>query len=321
VLGYLFDSSSLSLRPLRGIPGASTLGNPLPLDFTPEWIEIAPRHEYALSREADSGRILAIDLRTPAPATLPLIAVSAGADRVFFSPLGKAAALYYRDEMQVRIVTGLPGETEPKTSIDLRSVPGVLTALAVSDDGETLVIAASQGDDGSVFAAGPGEGIHLVGPLGRASSIAFLSDSPDVLIADAGRSEILRIANVKTSAGWTVLATRRDGLDQPVAVAVSRDNQTAFAVSPADRKIALLPLNGGPIELMDCRCTPTGLHALASGSVFLLTGTSSSPIYLLDAESRNNGLQNQARILFVPAPPRSTPAEMDVRSPRGRRGR
>jgi hypothetical protein len=318
MLGYLFDSSMLALRPLRGVPGASSMGNPMPLDFTPEWIEISPSNDFALSREADSGRILIIDLRTPAPATQAPAALTAGAERAFFSPLGKATALYYRETMQVRIVTGLPGDAEQKASIDLRSVPGVLTAMAVSDDGGTLVIAASQGDTGSLFVAGPGEDVRLIGPLGRASSIAFLSGSQDILVADAARSEILRIASVKSSPEWTVLATRRDGLDQPVAVTASRDNQTAFAVSSADRKVALLALNGGSVEFMDCPCTPTGLHTLASGSVFRLTGASSSPIYVLDAQPLNNSPQNQARILFVPAPQRSTPAGKDALSPRVR---
>jgi hypothetical protein len=308
-----------ALRPLPGIPGASYVGNPLPLGFVPEFVEVSPSHDYAVGVEEGTRTVFWIDLRSGIPVAERLSSVGAGVDRVFFSPLGEAAALYYRAAKQVEVLTGLPGEADLRGRVDLASLPGLLTTLAVSDDGKVLAAATSQGDGGSLFVAEPGEEARLLGPLGRATALTFLHSSDDLLVADAGRNEILRIRNASTSAEWTVLASRRDGLDQPVAVAAARDNATAFAVNSGDRTIARMPLGGGPVEFLECSCTPTGLDALAAGSVFRLTSAPSGPLYMLDVRAQNQGLSSEPRVLFIPAKDQS-PAGGDAGavSPRGR---
>jgi len=319
VLGYVFDPTALGLRPLPGIPGASYVGNALPIGFTPEFVDVSPSHDYALGVEAGTGDLFVIDLRPEIPAAERLTTVAAGVDRVFHSPLGKAVALYYRQQKQVEILTGLPDAASRQGRIDLAAMPGMLTALAVSDDGKMLAAAFSQGDSGALFAGAPGEDLHSVGPLGQAAALWFLNDSQDLLVADIGRNEVVRIRNIKSGAEWTVLASRQDGLDQPVAVAASRDNSTAFAVNSADGRIARIPLNGGPVEFVDCPCTPTGLDALAQGSVFRLTSASSAPMYMLDARPRGDGLPSQPRVLFIPAPDRAPTGSDDAaRLPLGR---
>jgi hypothetical protein len=319
MLGYVFDPDSAGIRPLLGIPGASYVGNTLPIGFTPEFVEVSPNHDYALGVEAGTGELFRIDLRPELPAAERLTAATSGVDRIFYSPSGKAVALYYRQPKQVEILTGLPDEASRLGRIDLAGMPGVLTALAVSDDGKTLAAASSQGDGGSLFVGGPGEDLRLVGPLGSASALSFLNDSLDLLVADLGRNEVVRIRNIKAGAEWTVLASRQDGLDQPVAVSASRDNTMAFAVNSADHRIAWMPLSGGPVEFLDCPCKATGLNALTSGSVFRLTSTSIAPMYMLDARPQGDGLSGRPRVLFIPAPDRApTNRDDTARSPHGR---
>jgi sugar lactone lactonase YvrE len=132
-------------------------------------------------------------------------------------------------------------------------------------------------------------------------ALSFLNDSQDLLVADIGRNEVVRVRNIQQGAEWNVLASSQDGLNQPAAVAASRDNRTAFAVDSADRRIAWMPLGGGPVEFVDCPCTPTGLNALAEGSVFRLTSASSAPLYMLDARPQGDGLSTRPRVLFIPA--------------------
>jgi hypothetical protein len=319
VLGYVVDPTTLGVRPLPGIPGASYVGNTLPIGFTAKFVEISPSHDYALGVEAGSGDLFVIDLRPEIPAAERLTTVNAGIDRIFHSPLGKAVALYYRQAKQVEILVGLPDEPSRQGRVDLVGMPGVLTALAVSDDGKVLAAASSQGDSGALFAAGPGQELRQAGPLGRASALSFLNDSQDLLVADIGRNEVVRIRNIQQGAEWTVLASRQDGLNQPAAVAASRDNRTAFAVDSADRRIAWMPLSGGPVEFVDCPCTPTGLNALAQGSVFRLTSASSAPLYMLDARPQGDGLSSRPRVLFIPA---ADQAPVDYEdAARSRRGR
>jgi hypothetical protein len=319
LLGYVFDSPTLRLRPLLGIPGASYVGDYLPIGFTPQFVEVSPSHEYAVGVEAGSGDVFLIDLRSGLPAAERLAKATAGADRAFLSPLGKAVAFYHREARQVEILTGLPDTPNFLGRVDLVSVPGMLTALAVSDDGKALAVASAEGDIGSLFVAAPDGEVRLVGPLGRASSLAFLNDLDDLLVADAGRSEIVRIRNFSLGAEWTVLASRQDGIDQPVAVGVTRDNTTALAVGGSDRRIARLPLGGGAVSFLDCPCTPTGLDAIGSGSVFRLTADSNAPMYVLDTRPRNGALSSEPRVLFIPAADQTPAAGADA--PAGPRGR
>ena len=324
VLGYVFDPAASGIRPLPGIPGASYVGNAMPIGFTPSLVEVSPSQDYALGVEAGSGYLFVIDLRTGIPAAERLTAVSAGVDRIFFSPSGKAAALYYRRGKEIGILTGLPDGVSSPQHIDLAGMPGMLTALAVSDDGKALAAASSQAtgsrsDTGTLFVGSPGGDLRPVGPLGRASALSFLNDSQDLLVADIGRNEVVRVRNIQAGAEWTVLASRQDGLQQPVAVAASRDNRMAFAVSSSDRQIAWIPLSGGPVEFVSCSCAPTTLSALATGSVFRITSATSAPIYMLDARPQNDGPTNQPRVLFIPAP-ELAPVDRDDASgsPRGR---
>jgi sugar lactone lactonase YvrE len=323
LLGYVFDPASSGIRPLPGIPGASYVGNAMPIGFTSSLVEVSPSQNYALGVEAGTGYLFVIDLRLGIPAAERLTAVNAGVDRIFFSPSGQAAALYDRQARQVEILTGLPETSANQGRIDLTGMPGMLTALAVSDDGKVLAAASSQAtgsrsESGTLFVSSPGENLHPVGPLGRASALSFLNDSQDLLVADIGRNEVVRVRNPRTGAEWTVLASRQDGLDQPVAVAASRDNSTAFAVSAADNKIAWIPLSGGAVEFVDCPCKPTGLNALTSGSVFRITSASSAPLFMLDARP-GDGLANPPRVLFIPAPDAAPERRDDASaSPRGR---
>jgi hypothetical protein len=319
MLGYIFDANSHALRPLPGIPGASYVGSPLPVGFAPEFIEVSPSHDYALGVEAATGNLFLIDLRPQAPEARQLTLASAGADRIIYSPLGKAVALYYRESKQIEILAGLPDDASRQGLIGLAGVPGVLTALAVSDDGQTLAAAASQADSGALYVAAPGDDLRPAGPLGRAAALSFLNESQDLLVADAGRNEVILVRNITTGAEWTVLASGQDGLSRPVAVAASRDNSIAFAIDSVERTIAWIPLGGGPVEFLDCPCAPTRLDALAPGSVFRLTSASSAPLYMLDARPSSDGLFSQPRVLFIPAPDLA-PARHDepVPSPRGR---
>jgi hypothetical protein len=321
ILGYVFDQGSLGIRALPGIPGASYLGNPLPLGFTAEFAEVSPSHQYALGVEAGTGRLFVIDLRPELPAAEPFPSAAPGADRIFFSPLGKAAALYHRESKQAEILTGFPDQPSREGNMDLAGLPGVLTALAVSDDGQLLAAAASQGssrsESGALYAGSPGEDLRPVGPLGRAAALSFFNDSQDLLIADAGRSEVIRVRNIHAGAEWTVLASQQDGIRQPSAVAASRDNNTAFAADVAGRRVAWIPLAGGPVEFADCPCKPTQLSALAAGSVFRLTPASSAPLYMLDAQ--REGPSARPRVLFIPAPESgSADAVKPAETPRGR---
>ncbi len=298
ILGYVFEARSRNLKPLLGLPGASHIGTPLLLGQRLAFAEVSSSQDYALAVEAVSGELRLIDLRAEFPALRPIAGVGLGVDRIVFSPGGASAALYGRQSRQVQLLAGLPEEPSSEGKIDLTQLPGVLTALAVSDDARALLAAVSEGDGGALYLASPGESPRRVAPAGRVSSIAFFRDSKDALLADYQNNEILRIRDVSGSAELTVLASERDGIRRPLAVAASRDNRLAFAASAATRSVALVPLEGGVTTMLPCDCAPASLLPLKWNSVFQMTAGADSPIYLLDAGRAGAG--RDPRILFVP---------------------
>lgn len=308
VLGYLWDQQLSGIRPIFGIPGSSTLGPVLDLGVVIRGAEISQAQDYALAVDA-SGRLLLVDLQAASLSartieTTPL----RPPDRIFLSPTGASAALYYREAASVQVVKGLPAAPSLGSPLDLSSLPNLLTALAISDSGDVLLAAIPEGL--YALAAG-GTPPVLVSPTTSISATSFLDNSHDAVVAARSRNEVLWIRDVAGAAAQVLLAGERDGIADPIAIAGSKDRRRVFIGSNGG--VAILELGGGPPVLLPCDCSPSGLYRLAGDSVFRLNDPSSGPMFLLDASSR------EPRVLFIPgfgSPPASA-----VRAPRARRSR
>src|SRR5260370_31072118 len=46
--GFVFDNSSHALRAIRGIPGASLIGDPVDFGFQPAWVGVSPALDSAV---------------------------------------------------------------------------------------------------------------------------------------------------------------------------------------------------------------------------------------------------------------------------------
>jgi len=200
--------------------------------------------------------------------------------------------------------------------VDISLLPGILTALAVNDRGDALLAAVSDRDSGSLYALTVGGQPRLVAPVTRVTAVRFLHNSSDAVAADYDANEVLLIRNVLTNPQPVVMASARDGVQRPVAVASSPDNQRIFAANSEPGAVAVISPEGGAPELIACNCHATELSAVRGGSMFRLSSATTAPIMLLDAS------QPQARMLFIP--PAEGTGEAPVAEPgipRGPRGR
>ena len=286
-LGYFWDRALGSLRPILGIPGSATVGDGLNLALALRFAEVAPRQDYALAVD-ESARILIVDLATR---QLRFIAGAAATpDRIVFSPTGASAALYYRERRAVQALTGLPEAPAAGDEMDLSTLPPLITAMAVSDRDGIILLGTADG----IYAAQPRSGLPvLVSPIGRAGALSFLENSRDVILADHDRNELLWIRDVTGAAEKVLVAGERDGLTRPLAVAVAENNRKVFAAVAGG--VAVTTLDGSPLTVLACPCSPSGLHRLKGNSVFRLNEPSNGPIFVLDAETA------EPRVLFVPS--------------------
>ncbi len=314
VLGYVFESATQSLRPILGIAGSSHLGNPISLGLSLHTGVIAPGQDCLLGVDGN-GEVRLIDLRAGALTVGSLTGADRGADQIVFSPSGRSAALYDRDNRQVQLVRGLPEGPQVRERVSLSSLPGVLTALAVNDEGTWLLAAVSEQSGGSLHSVAAAGGTNYLAPAGSVSGVAFFPGSNDALVADHGRNEVVLLRNVSSGAQAQVLASERDGLRGPVAVAASADGTRAFAALGAARQVASLPLQGGVASFLACECTPTALDRMRGANVFRMTETAGQAVFLLDASSTD------PKIWFVPPGGAAALPATDTVAPRSSRGR
>src|SRR5215813_7222341 len=62
ILGFIEDPNGASIQPIRGVLGASVLGQPLVLGSEIRNAVISPKQDYALAVRTDSGEVVLIPL-------------------------------------------------------------------------------------------------------------------------------------------------------------------------------------------------------------------------------------------------------------------
>jgi len=289
-LGLVFDPAAKALRPILGIPGAATFGTPLELGLDLRKIAISPMQDYVLATEGEHNQVVVLAAGHTPMTPVAIHGADRGPDQIILSSGGQAAALYHKDRNRIQVVSGLPGA--PRVSEELLLSAGrVLSALAVGDDGKTVLA----GIEDSVYWVSPSGEVPILTGLHKIASITLASDHT-ALVADNAGNQIHRVKDVTGVAAADVVAGSKEGISAPVAVAISHDNRRAFVANGKSGTITILDLHGktGATKLA-CGCKPTGLSRLAGDDVFRLTDPSNRPMWVLEAAA------HQSRIVFVPA--------------------
>lgn len=280
LLGFQFDESAGLIRPVWGIPGAAWVGAPLETGV-PRLGRGAVAHskKYVLAEVRGEARVVAVDFSGDTPVCRELPGVRPG--RIILSPAGTYAAVYAEDSVQV--IGGLPDN--PATLYESSIGPGVL-ALAVSDTGAVLF-----GVEGAVYMAEP-ESIRFVMPAGQPAAAVFLSNSEEALVVDRAGNTLHRAGTSPAE----LIAAESDGISEPAAVAISRDNRRAFVAGPGSNSVTVITLGDRAISQVSLPSPVQTLEPLAGEAVFRLTAVSEYPAWILDAEGPS------ARVWFIPAP-------------------
>ncbi len=271
-LGLVFDSAEFALRPILGIPGAATLGDPLALEFKLSRAAVSPAKGYALAvREDDSGVVL---IRAGGEASA-LPSAETSPDAIAFNRAGTIAALYFSASSRVQIFEGLPDSPKLLRDADVSELSGSLASLAVSADGSSLLAAV----DAVAYLIPAAGSARRLGSFRNISALRCVEDSADVLIADAEANSIYLVQSA--TGEMTLLASERDGIAGPADLAV--DGRRILVANKASGAITILDRDGAPPSSVQCACNPNTLSRMAGSSVFRLTDASGAPIWMIDA--------------------------------------
>lgn len=293
VIGFIYDSSVSALRPVLGIPGASTLGDPLHAGFALSSAVVAPRQDSAIAIAGD-GSLHLLGLGSGI-VEIRCAACPSFADAAIYSPSGSAVALYSAGRVQ--IVTGLPaspaagagfevGSTAIRGATRGRDLP---PPMALSDDGAWLLVSTRKAVD--LFSANGGPR-QLLG-TGPYALVAFATGSHDAAVADINGAGLLLIHDVAGASNQQTLTAPGD-MRLVRAVAFSADGGRLLVASPAGQYVAVIDIASGSGTVAACNCAPSGL--IPMGNVMRLNEAGNGPLWLLDA-----GGTADPRLVFVPA--------------------
>jgi hypothetical protein len=287
VLTFTTDSAG-ALRPLIGIARSATVGSPLDFGFSVLQSAIPPDQDYILATTAETPWPIRLELRDRTPVVRAFEGVS-NINRIAISPAGSAAAFFSESDARIYSFVNLSQSPLAAGNFDVSGL-GPLTALAIADDGKSVLLGTSDGTNGSIFLLKPSQAPQLVTSTNHPSAIQFLLKSDGAIVADDARNEILSVSNGQVS----VIARMQDGISSPDALGISRDNQKVFVGNSKAGSITTIEGLANISTPVYCNCTLSGLYPTNTDSVFRITDFSGGPILLFDGNS------SAARIVFVP---------------------
>ena len=290
-LGFAYDASLGAIRPIRGIPGAAILDDPIDAGFAFAAAAISPRQDYALALSADDGQVRLIRFQNGGLTALFVNNAMVSPDRMIFSPSGRAAVLYQQSSGRLQVLAGLP---EAPTAQDAGTLvfTGSQAGIAVSDDGALVLLASGGQDSDPVWLLAPGGNLLQLPLPGSSVAVSFRRDSHDAL-ALTRTGDLYLARNVDTSLDLRQVHAGDEQTSSPVAVQFSSNGARAYTAN-ATGTLAAFDLATGAANMVSCQCGPTGLQPLNSGMLFRLNEISNLPLLLLD------GSGAAPRVWFVP---------------------
>lgn len=298
-MGLVFDSSQSALRPIRGIPGAATLGDAVNLGFPLASASVSPLQDYALALRADDSSLVLVR----AGGSAVIAGARSAPALMVFSPAGTAAALYDSGAGRVQILTGLPDAAAVQSDIDVSALSGPVAALAVDDAGASLFLAAGAPESVALYRVALNGTAQFLASFRSVAALRLSATGREILLADSAAGAVYVIRDPRGTGRLDLIASGRDGLGTPIAV----ESDAAGRIFVADQagNLTILDRARGSVVSLSCGCAPAGLFKLLGTATFRLTEPSGAPMWVLDASGAD------VRIVAIPpgAPPAAAAAD------------
>ena len=274
VLGYALHAGSL--RALYGIPGAVTWGPAIVTGL--DSAAVSPAQDVAIA--CGGGRVFLAPVDRP-DERIDLLGVTC--TRLVFSERGRAAVIHDESAQRLIVITGLPAA--PLISREIEWA-GALSAVAVTDDGARLLVAA---DEGAFEVSGDGARLALPG-VGPASTATIAGQR--VWISQRDEPVALEI-----DLGGEATSIRRSAtVPRASALALSRDASMLAVIDRDTRRFFLWHIARGEAVPVEGSCEGDSLQALNGNAVFRLVANGGGSC-IVDAD------REVARVFLVPGPP------------------
>jgi hypothetical protein len=270
-LGFVSSQTPAQLQPILGIPGSARLGSPLPLPSTVTQIRIAPGQAYALVQQQPGNPLSLVLLRgistqTQSLTLTPVPGAISQVDLVAFSPMGLSVVIYSRQTNQLQVLTGLPNSPQVFLNVPDLATAGAPQKLAVSDDGQAVLIADGAG---SVYSLSPNATPVLVHNSPEISGLAFVTQSRDAVICDRSLNTALVLQGSSTVP--VPLEPRANNTCQPEAATSTADGKTILIACAAQHAVLSIDRTSGLTRVYNVTNSPSTLDRLSVRDAFLMS--------------------------------------------------
>jgi hypothetical protein len=287
VLGYVWDAAGQSLRPVRGVPGASIVGSPV--------VSAAGQGIISAASSNISGTALFLDAKGEvfqaalSGGALSKVASIPGATALMPSNSGSYALVTAKDGAgmsSAAVISGLPKSPVVQNLSVAASQSGQSSILggAASDTGTVVLAMGSEAGVSFVAFAGQGAGVPLATAQGF-GGVQFVPGSDELVFADGASGALSAVAHVNTKPTVSVLSPA-GGIAAPVALDITQNGRWVMAVNHSGNGLRA-DLSGATIPTkLHCGCAPTQVVAMnggASGSTLRLVTADGGPLWVVDA--------------------------------------
>jgi hypothetical protein len=261
VLGYVFDASSKSVRPISGVPGAASVEGPLPSATKLDIGFVSQNRRHLLAGTLEG--IVLIDLTTNASVELE----GAPSDMALgsWSSDSRSFALWTRSGA-LQVWTGFPDSPALEFSTAVESAAGV----AIADGGH---LASFWNEAGLSFVDAERTGQVLSGHVTAAAFKPGTTEWAAVVDSHLARSNA-----------------------EPAEIDVPNPSAIAFSgngvLIAGEKALAIIGANGS--RVIGCDCTAKGVDRLAGRDVFRLIDPDARSIAIYDGDS------DEPRIVYIP---------------------
>ena len=249
VLGWFTNPEKTEVRPIQGVPGASTVGDPIPLPAGMGRVYLAPLERWALVEQRQEGALGALPLTAlPAGAVTPIYGAISRPDLVSFSSNGQNAALLSRSGGILQVLSGLPGTPQVSLQSDMSQL-GTVAAVVVSDDGS---LAAVLTGGGGVYLVRPGGSYTPIFQAGSPAGLTFLLNQEALAIADgaAGTITVIQELNSQPSSRLVIPGPNLSGdgvflqpsSDGKALILAAHGGQTAYRIDLTEQSVSSVAL-------------------------------------------------------------------------------
>jgi len=174
----------------------------------------------------------------------------------------------------------LPDSPQVSQEFDVSSLPASLTALAVSDDGTTLLAGVSDGQTGGIYLVSASNGIRRLASAGLPAAIRFLSKSDSAVVADSQANQVLLLSAIGGAVTSSVLAGSADGANGPNRIEMIGGNQAAVVSNASSNQLLWVDMATGKVRLISMSYLVSALHAV-NGNPLVLVFSEPSAYWLL----------------------------------------